>query len=281
MNVINNALIAADDNRLRNIAIPAIGSGGRGGPRQVCFSSFPRAITQYSSKFGKTSSIKEVHFVDRDIDVVSLMQAAFLLAIDESHNEKSSKLMRIPKKIKETFLSYVGTDVVPSKSLALALPNMVDVLLCDGALFSVPRHKHGQTLKVEEDDTGVIITIDKSQTGKSRSASLCLQRCGNDFHRNYDSLKRKKKSYGEAYDTFGDKHLKFGHVICPVMPVLSKKAVDKNSSAQLNFQSYFHQCCANMFKKADDCEVKHLAVPVLVDGNLIYSLFYSSHHTFI
>ncbi|CAG2249300.1 PARP10_14_15 [Mytilus edulis] len=273
MNVIRTAMIAADDYKLRSIAIPAIGSGIHGGPKQVCFSSFPRVIAQYSSKHGKTVSLKEIHFVDHDPEVVTLMQTAFLLALDESRGfrGKDSKLMKIPLKIKQTFLSYVVCESGPTKYQTLVLPNNVNVVLCDGPLFSVPRHRHGEKMSVKEDDTGVVITIDKFQTGKSRSASLCLQRCGNGFHWNYDSLKKLKKSIGESYETFGDKELKFGHVICPVMPTLDKKALVETSPAQLQFQSVFHQCCANMLIKADNCGIEHLAVPVIVDDFYDYN----------
>ncbi|CAG2249294.1 PARP10_14_15 [Mytilus edulis] len=149
MNVIRNALISADDTKLRSVAIPAIGSGGRGGPKQVCFSSFPRAIAQYRSKHGKTSSLKEVHFVDQDPEVVTLMQTAFLLALDESRRGKDSKLMKIPLKIKNTFLCYVGSESGPTRYQTLVLPNNVNVFLCDGPLFSVPRHRHGRKCQLK------------------------------------------------------------------------------------------------------------------------------------
>ncbi|CAC5403549.1 unnamed protein product [Mytilus coruscus] len=249
-----------------------ISPGSRGGPKQVCFSSFPRAVTQYSSIIhGKSTSINEIHFVDQDPEVVTLMQTAFLLALDESRRVKDSKLMTIPKKIKNTFLCYIGSESGPTKYHTVVLSNNVNVVLCNGSLFSVPRHRHGEKMSVEEDATGVVITIDKLQTGKSRSASLCLERCGNDFHRNYDNMKRLKKSIGESYETFGDKQLKFGHVICPLMPELNKKALDKTSAAQLQFQSIFHQCCVNMLIKADYLGIKHLAVPVIVDDFYDYN----------
>ncbi|CAG2249298.1 unnamed protein product [Mytilus edulis] len=81
INVIRTAVISVNNNKLGSVAIAAIGS----------------AITQYSSKNGKTTSIKEIHFVDRDLEVVTLMQTAFLLDLDESHHEKDSKLLKIPK----------------------------------------------------------------------------------------------------------------------------------------------------------------------------------------
>ncbi|VDI78302.1 Hypothetical predicted protein [Mytilus galloprovincialis] len=246
-------------------------TGGRGGPKQVCFSCFPKAITQYSSKYGKATSTREIHFVDQDPEVVTLMQTAFLLALDESRRAKDSKLKKIPLKIKNTFLSYIGSESGPTKYQTLILSKTVNVVLCDGPLFSVPRHKHGEKIEVEEDDTGVVITIDKLNTGKSRSASLCLQRCGNGFHWNYDTITKLKKSIGESYETFGDKQLKFGYVICSVMPTLNKKALDRTSAAQLQFQSIFHQCCAKMLIKADNCGIKHLAVPVIVDDFYDYN----------
>ncbi|XP_071176831.1 uncharacterized protein [Mytilus edulis] len=265
MTVIRNAIISANDIKLRSIAIPAIGSDGRGGPKQICFSSFPRAITQYSSKYGKTSSIQAIHFVDQDHEVVTLMQTAFILALDESRRAKDSKFKNIPLMIRNTFFSYTGSEFGHTKYQILAMSNNVNVVLCDGQLFSAPRHKHGENMSVEEDDAGVVITIDEHQTGKSRSASLCLQRCGNDFHWNYNKIKKLKKSIGESYETFGDKQLKFGSVIFLVMPTLTTKALDKTSAAQRQFQSLFHQCCAKMLIKADNCNIKHLAVPVIVD----------------
>ncbi|CAC5381382.1 unnamed protein product [Mytilus coruscus] len=265
MNVIQNALTSADENRLISVAIPAIGSGGHGGPRQVCFPSFPRAVTQFSREFGKKSSIKEVHFVDNNLEEVTLMQSAFVLAVDEPWH---TRFKNNHQKTKELFFGFKRTEATASKYEELTLPNKVIVILCDGPLFSAPCHKHGEKLLDVMENTGIVITMDNILSGRSKSATTCLQRCGNDFYRSFNSLKKQKIECGKAYNIFGDIQMKCEHVICLVMPNLSKTATDKTSSEQTEFQSLFHLCCANMFKQADNCGLKHLVVPVLVDGKL-------------
>ncbi|CAC5403547.1 unnamed protein product [Mytilus coruscus] len=100
----------ADKTKLQQGKVCATTAGGHGGPKQICFSSFATAITQYSSKHGKTTSIKEIHFVDQDPEVLTLIQTAFLLALDESCRGKDSKLMKIPLNVRKTFLCYVEVN---------------------------------------------------------------------------------------------------------------------------------------------------------------------------
>lgn len=218
--------------------------------------------------------MKEVHFVDINAEVVNLIQAACLLNITGPGIEVKHKLQKIPESVKETFVSYIGEEDTTTKYKNIHLANNLNVTVCDGPLFTAYRHRHMKVDAIAEfeyEDTAVVITEDTEFRGKSRSASHCLQRCGNDFYRCYDQLKKskEKKKVCKAFDTFGDHTLNYGYVIYTVMPSVNKKQLTINSKELMPFFANLSECCRNVLKKAEKCGIRHLCLPLLGEGEII------------
>ena len=228
----------------------------------MCFDTYPEVIRDYSVKYGKTSTLKEIHIVDIDKNVVTMMQTDFLRAITGSDSNKDYKSMKIPERTKET-----------PRELTWILPNKVQLVICDGPLFTTFSHSHipkAMSSYYDLQETAVVITEDTSLKGSSRSASLCYQKCGDDFRRYYDQLKDVKKKCGKVYMKYGDDSLKFGHVIFAIMPSLGKQSL--SSSEHKRVLGFICQCCRNLLTKSESSSIKHLCLPVFIEGIIILFL---------
>jgi hypothetical protein len=62
--------------------------GQRGGPAQLCFSSYVQGVVTFSTR---KPWLREVHFVDRDESVVDMMKTAFLLQTPEKDTKIKDK----------------------------------------------------------------------------------------------------------------------------------------------------------------------------------------------
>ena len=227
---------------------------------QICFDTYPEAIREYSFKYGKMSTLKEVHIVEIDKNVVEMIQAAFLRAITGPDSNQVYKPKNLPERTKET-----------PKELTWLLPNKVNLVICDGSLFTTLKHSHSHIPETvcryhDLQDRAVVITEYASLKGGSRSASLYNQRCGDICRRHYDQLKAIKKKCGEVQMKCGDDSIKFGHVIFAIMPPQSKQSLNIHSSEHKTFLGYISQCCINLLKKSESSSIKHLCLPVLIEG---------------
>ena len=235
--------------------------GRRGGPAQLCFSSYVQGVVTFSTR---KPWLREVHFVDRDESVVDMMKTAFLLQTPEKDTKIKDKLMKIPRKVKEKFISFWRSDEPSGNINYFEYAKNVTVVICDGALFTGYKHKHLQNLTGVDtsfDNSAVVIIENKTFSGSSRSAALCLQRGGNAFHRNYDLLKRSQNTVGKIYYSCGDRSLNFGYVLYAILPAFDDKAL--NPSAVIE---YINQCFSNLLKEADKKKIKHLCMPFLAEG---------------
>ena len=185
-----------------------------------------------------------------------MIQAAFLRAITRPDSNKGYEPMKIPERTKET-----------PRELTWILPNKVQLVICDGSLFTTFNHSHiPEAMRRYYDlDTAVVIIEDTSLKGCSRSASL-LRSCSDDFRRYYDQLKDVKKKCGKVYMKFGDDSLKFGHVIFAIMPSLGKQSLNRHRSEHTTFLGFLSQCCRNLLKKSESSGIKHLCLPVFIEG---------------
>ena len=235
--------------------------GGRGAPAQLCFPSYVQGVVTFSSR---KPWLREVHFVDRDESVVDMMKTAFLLQTPEKDTKIKDKLMKIPRKVKEKFISFWRSDEPSGNIQTFKYAKNITVVICDGALFTGYKHKHIRDLadiNTSFDQSAVVIIENKIFSGSSRSAALCLQRGGNEFHRSYDSLKWPQKTFGKVYYSLGDRSLKFGYVLYAIMPAFDDKEL--NSSAVIK---YIDRCFSSLLKEADKKKINHLCMPFLAEG---------------
>lgn len=236
--------------------------GQRGGPAQLCFSSYVQGVVTFSTR---KPWLREVHFVDRDESVVDMMKTAFLLQTPEKDTKIKDKLNKIPQKVKEKFISFWRSDEPSGNIHYCECDKNVTVVICDGALFTGYKHKHLQDLAgidTSFDNSAVVIIENKIFSGSSRSAALCLQTGGNEFHRNYDSLdESSKKTVGKVYFSLGDDSLNFGYVLYAIMPTFDDKTLHPSAVIK-----YIDQCFSNLLKTADKKKIKHLCMPFLAEG---------------
>ena len=235
--------------------------GQRGGPAQLVFPSYLQGVVTFSTR---KPWLREVHFVDRDLHVVDMMKAAFLLHTSEKDTKIKDKLKKIPRKVKETFISFWRSDEPSGNIQSFEYAKNITVVICDGALFTGYKHKHIRDLagvNTSFDNSAVVIIENKIFSGSSRSAALCLQKGGNEFHRNYDLSKWPQKTVGKVYHSLGDDSLNFGYVLYAIMPTFDDKTLHPSAVIK-----YIDQCFSNLLKTADKKKIKHLCMPFLAEG---------------
>jgi hypothetical protein len=196
-----------------------------------------------------------------------MMKAAFLLHTTEKDTKRKDKLKKIPRKVIEKFISFWRSDEPSGNIHYFEYAKNITVVICDGALFTGYKHKHIQDLlgiDTSFENSAVVIIENKIFSGSSRSAALCLQRGGNDFHGYYDILNVQKKTVGKVYHTFGDRPLNFGYVLYAIMPAFDDEALNpKEKSAVIK---YIDQCFSSLLKTADKMKISHLCMPFLAEG---------------
>ncbi|CAG2184698.1 PARP10_14_15 [Mytilus edulis] len=74
---VKNCFNEAEKKRMKSMAIPAISSGIFGVPREVCCRESRKAVQDFSRKNGTKSCLKEIHFVDKDAGMISMIQKEF------------------------------------------------------------------------------------------------------------------------------------------------------------------------------------------------------------
>ena len=235
--------------------------GQRGGPAQLCFSSYVQGVVTFSTR---KPWLREVHFVDRDESVVDMMKTAFLLQTSEKDTKIKDKLMKIPQKVKENFVSFWRSAEPSGNIKSFEYAKNITVVICDGALFTGYKHKHIRDLagvNTSFDNSAVVIIENKIFSGSSRSAALCLQKGGNEFHRNYDLSKWPQKTVGKVYYSLGVRSLNFGYVFYAIMPAFDDKALNPNAVIE-----YIDRCFSSLLKTADKKKIKHLCMPFLAEG---------------
>ncbi|XP_071145629.1 macro domain-containing protein lmo2759-like [Mytilus edulis] len=71
-----SALEEAELCKFRSIAIPSISSGIFGVPKELCAKQYFRAVVEYS-RSSPSSSVREIHFIDKDKGMCNLVQKTF------------------------------------------------------------------------------------------------------------------------------------------------------------------------------------------------------------
>ncbi|CAG2254034.1 PARP10_14_15 [Mytilus edulis] len=71
-----SALEEAESCKFRSIAIPSISSGIFGVPKELCAKQYFRAVVEYSGS-SPSSSVREIHFIDKDRGMCNLVQKTF------------------------------------------------------------------------------------------------------------------------------------------------------------------------------------------------------------
>ncbi|CAG2222955.1 PARP10_14_15 [Mytilus edulis] len=71
-----SALEEAESHKFRSIAIPSISSGIFGVPKELCAKQYFRAVVEYSGS-SPSSSVREIHFIDKDRGMCNLVQKTF------------------------------------------------------------------------------------------------------------------------------------------------------------------------------------------------------------
>lgn len=267
-NTVRMCLSEASKKRLKSVALPAISSGYGGAPKDHRFLAYPNGVLEFSRKEGKTTTVREVHFVDVGDEVVNYMQAAFLHAHpDSSHSNIKDKIKKLSEKAKEF---YKAIKSAPAGNHSEFYFYKLAVVTCDGGLLSTWKHPHIRNIQQSQDfgvwednETAVVMTEDQGMNGKSASSQKCQERGGRSFKQNYDGLKNMKRAGGKVFDILGDDNLNFGFVLVTIMPHMSRQVMKRNSNEQNGFFRLLSQCCKNVLSIADKNKVKHLSMPVL------------------
>ncbi|XP_060586661.1 uncharacterized protein LOC132742311 isoform X2 [Ruditapes philippinarum] len=75
-----NSFIEAEKRGLKSIALPAISSAIFGVPEEICVQQYAKATFDYSRKTSnEPSALKEIHFIDKNTNIVKKIQDAFYL----------------------------------------------------------------------------------------------------------------------------------------------------------------------------------------------------------
>ncbi|XP_076085559.1 uncharacterized protein LOC143056355 [Mytilus galloprovincialis] len=67
----------AEVNGMLSLATPSISSGIFGVPHEVCCKEYGKAVEDFSRKNGNTTCLKEIHFIDKDAGMITMIQKEF------------------------------------------------------------------------------------------------------------------------------------------------------------------------------------------------------------
>ncbi|CAC5381011.1 DTX [Mytilus coruscus] len=81
----------ADKLRMKSIALPFVSTGISTVPKDVCAKEYCKAIEEYSRIRKNTSSLIEIHFIDKNYTLVSLIKQEFAQAFSKSGHRYVSK----------------------------------------------------------------------------------------------------------------------------------------------------------------------------------------------
>lgn len=264
-------LLKASKADMVSVALPTISSGHGKAPPEAQFTAYPKGVIDFSRKYGKNTSIKEIHFVDIVKDANDYVKAAFLYASPDSHPTWKDKIMSLPSKAIEIFKPHIRSENQAGKYLEYFYPDKkLAVIACDSALLKALTHSHVKNIAQSEgfgewtyNETGVIITEDVQLSGKSQSSKKCLERGGASYRKSYNSLRKVERNVGSAIGILGDEKFEFNHVLFVFMPSLNEKVLWRNSEDQNKFFNAMNTCLRNSLVQAERMDVKHLAMPVL------------------
>ncbi|CAC5394874.1 DTX [Mytilus coruscus] len=85
-------LVEADRLRVKTIALPFVSTGISAVPKDVCAKEYCKAIEEYSRIRKNTSNLIEIHFIDKNHTLVSLIKQEFAKAFNKSGQRCVSKL---------------------------------------------------------------------------------------------------------------------------------------------------------------------------------------------
>ncbi|XP_062602864.1 uncharacterized protein LOC134264598 [Saccostrea cucullata] len=69
--------LEAEQNNLQSIALPAICAGKMGYPKEICANCYASSIVKYSSFVDDTRNLKEIHFVDQSVEMITYIESVF------------------------------------------------------------------------------------------------------------------------------------------------------------------------------------------------------------
>lgn len=269
---VQECLIHANGVKMTSVALPAISSGYNAAPAYLRSKAYTEGVVSFSRIYQKSLVVKEVHFVDKDEDVVNHIKAAFLYAVIEPTQNIIEKRKKIPKEIQEIFVSQARPGGGAGSSLQLTIPERkLMIIVCDSGLITSLEHPHlRHTFPANRHDpwnkteTAVVITENKAFNGNSHSSKKCLERGGNTYRKKYTShcTQGKKKKVAEIVEVFGDETLDFYHIFISVLPSFSDN-LKKSPPEETKFFRKIDECLRNALTTADKYGVKHLSMPVL------------------
>ncbi|VDI37447.1 deltex [Mytilus galloprovincialis] len=85
-------LVEAEKLQLKSIALPFVSTGISPIPKDVCAKEYCKAIEEYSRIKKNTSSLIEIHFIDKNYALISLIRQEFAQAFNKSEQPCVSKL---------------------------------------------------------------------------------------------------------------------------------------------------------------------------------------------
>ncbi|XP_071150129.1 protein mono-ADP-ribosyltransferase PARP9-like [Mytilus edulis] len=109
---IENCLHEAETNGLISVAVPSISAGIYGVPKEICRQMYCQAVISDSKKQGKLTSLKEIHFIDKDQDMIAMVQQEFSKHLTCIQQKPSTEPVgQTPKKKESTFNKQYMTRV--------------------------------------------------------------------------------------------------------------------------------------------------------------------------
>ncbi|XP_062613013.1 uncharacterized protein LOC134274799 [Saccostrea cucullata] len=163
---VSTALITACERGVKSIALPPIGSGKIFRiPNIAAAAMYVKSVMEYQNFLGKTkNSIKEIHFIDKNDDMIGLVIDTYQIALDNSgYIEENSVMMRLkdlqkfqgPAKYPTDFSSSCPSNFMPGQqhfsipyttSTVVSYPsNALPILIYPGNPTHVPPYPSNPT----------------------------------------------------------------------------------------------------------------------------------------
>ncbi|KAJ8317242.1 hypothetical protein KUTeg_005146 [Tegillarca granosa] len=262
---IQSAFNTADQLRMSSIGIPPVSAGTYGVPKEICANSYASAVI---SKMTTKSTLKEVHFIDKDFEMVQLITDVFR----EFFTEHSPVCIN-------NFQSLAGERQIFSK-----LSNEFQTLPSQQErhpqqFYPVHREDHSSGTFIHEFQLSTKLKL-CVYTKAFETVNVQALVCGQDiyFENKGAVAEGIRKAAGMLYDIYLAEARKqketfnIGEVVCLqegikyVLHVVAPKWKTKGGNKQ-TFLTGISKCYANVLMQAVELGINTIAVPLLGAGS--------------
>lgn len=244
--------------KLKSIALPSISAGIFGVPKEVCVAEYKNAVAEFSGNRKNGTCLREIHFIDKDFGLISLIQQEFTKTFQQSSQSSSSTLPGEKQDFRRS-MSSVSNDGKLQQGSGSRSTRFAQSVGSKTGVFVVRQKikvivKTGDITKCEAD--AIVCPQEELLLSKGHIAREVEKICGHDYTVELKKLSIKK--YG-AKRMNAPRKCVWKYVIQAVPPRFTYEA-EKNPQM---FENNLKETILNILIATNYSRIKNLAIPLM------------------